>query len=121
MLPALDQIQRQLNRTFGIEWIPVSPLKSKPERIMSLQPLLLQDKLYFSSGINPEVMVELLKQFKRFPRYIHDDIPDSISMLLGYRGRIDIAPQDTNEGEEQLTSVLWSTDEDNLLGAGLVG
>ena len=123
ILPALDNLQRQINKSFSIEWIPTSPTKHKPERIMSLQPLFLQDKLYFSNAIQPEVMKEVMKQFVKFPRYLHDDAPDAISMLLMFRNRIDIIPEayDRYDSLDETQSVGWSADDDNLMGAGING
>ena len=121
MLPALDNLQRQYQRSFGIEWVPTSPLKQKPERILSLQPLLLQDKLYFSANIKPDEWKELKKQFTKYPRTTHDDVPDAISMLLFFRGRIDYTPDAVQGQDEDITSVSWDSDSDNLLGAGIIG
>jgi predicted phage terminase large subunit-like protein len=118
--PALDIMQRNMGKRFNIEWIKTNPLKSKTERVLSLQPLLQQNKLYFSSAIRPDFMAELKKQFLKFPRFIHDDIPDAISRLLIYRTCVDIRP-DYDPGEEEVTSVLYDPLEDDLLGAGLIG
>lgn len=116
--PALDIIQRQLRVRLNIEWIKTTPLKAKSERVLSLQPLLKQHKLYFSTAIRPDYMDELIKQFTKFPRFSHDDIPDAISRLLLYRGMIDMVADE--EEEDDADSVSY-TEDDNLLGAGLVG
>jgi predicted phage terminase large subunit-like protein len=119
--PALDMMQRQMRQRFNIEWIKTSPLKSKAERVLSLQPLLAQHKLYFSGAIRPDFMAELKKQFLKFPRYVHDDIPDAISRLLIFRGGVDIRPDVDDEDASEVYSVAFDPHEDTLLGAGLVG
>jgi predicted phage terminase large subunit-like protein len=123
MLPSLDVIQRQLQRNFNIEWMPTSPFKRKPERILSMQPLLVQDKLYYSAAIPADIWTEVKKQHTKFPRYPHDDAPDAISMLLQFRGRIDILPDSEPDDEfaHALTSVEYDPNDLSPLGAGLVG
>lgn len=118
--PALDMLQRQLRIRINFDWIKTSPLKAKSDRILALQPLLKQHKLYFSAAIRPDFMDELKKQFLKFPRFIHDDIPDAISRLLLYRTRADFQAE-ADEEEEELDSVSYDMQEDNLLGAGIVG
>ena len=122
--PALDNLQRQWNRHFNVDWLKTSPQNKKRERISSMQPLMRQDKFYFSSAINPEVMAEVRKQFIKFPHYAHDDAPDAISMLLQYRGSFDYAPSVDPFGdsmEEPIYSVSFDPDDDSGLGAGIVG
>lgn len=123
MLPSLDIVQRQLQRSFNIEWLPTAPTKQKPERIYSLQPLLKQDKFYFSSALTKlPFWDEVKKQFTKFPRYPHDDAPDAISMLLQFRSRIDLTPDNWDDNDsEQTQGVSFDPMEDNLLGAGLTG
>jgi len=121
LAPALDNLQRTLQRSFNIEWVPPTPFKSKAERILGLQPLLAQHKLYFSAAIDPTMFAELKKQFKKFPRNLHDDIPDAISMLLPYAAKVDIISEDDERNEPELLSCMWDSMQDNLLGAGLTG
>jgi predicted phage terminase large subunit-like protein len=121
LAPALDNMQRTLGKSFNIEWVPTNPFKSKAERIMSLQPLMAQDKLYLSTAIAPDVMKELVKQFTKFPRSSHDDIPDAISMLLPFAARVDIIPDNLPEDDYDVTSVSFDIDADNLMGAGIIG
>jgi predicted phage terminase large subunit-like protein len=121
MRPALDNLEKQFARSFNIEWIPTSPLKQKPERILSLQPLLIQNKLYFSTAILADMWEEAKKQFTRYPRGIHDDAPDAISMLLQFRNRVDYIPDLTGHEDNELLSIGFNSDEDNLLGAGICG
>lgn len=120
--PALDNIQRVIGRSFQIEWVPVPNNKHKEDRIMALQPLLVQNRLYFSAGINPDVWKLVKKQFTKFPRATHDDAPDAIAQLLFFRNRIDyFVPQEIGREEYELTSVGFNADDDNILGAGIVG
>jgi predicted phage terminase large subunit-like protein len=121
LAPALDNLQRTLQRSFNIEWVPPTPFKSKAERILGLQPLLAQHKLYFSAAIDPTMFAELKKQFKKFPRNLHDDIPDAISMLLPYAAKVDIISEYDERNEPELLSCMWDSMQDNLLGAGLTG
>jgi predicted phage terminase large subunit-like protein len=120
--PALDNIQRVIGRSFQIEWVPVSNTKHKEDRIMALQPLLVQNKLYFSAAINPAVWALVKKMFIKFPRASHDDGPDAIAQLLYFRNRIDyFVPAEVGMQDYELTSVGWNADDDNILGAGIVG
>jgi len=117
LAPALEMYARQLGIHLPIEWIPVKNTKgAKEERIGSLQPLLDRDRLYFSANIPQDKWDELVKQFVRFPRYVHKDIPDAISMLLQYRGSIDI--EIPNDRVEMVSASVF---DDGLMGAGLVG
>jgi predicted phage terminase large subunit-like protein len=120
LAPALDNLQRTIGKRFNIIWMPTNPFKSKEERILSLQPLMAQHKLYFSTAIPPSVWIELKKQFLKFPRFSHDDIPDAISMLLFFATMVDIIP-DSQEEDDEITSVFFNADDDNLLGAGITG
>lgn len=122
MLPALDMLQRQLHRRFNFDWLPTSPLKKKTERIASLQPLLKQDKIYFSASLRPDFWAEVKKQFIKFPKFVHDDGPDAISMLLNYRTSVDVQTSNSDANpEDEIDSVMFDPTEDNLLGAGLTG
>lgn len=120
LLPALEMLMRQYRKHFNLDWIVASSLKSKTERVGGIQPLLKNDRIYFSAGINPEVMAELKKQFTKFPKYSHDDIPDAVSMLLNYRGGVDIQ-SDFDEEDADMTHTAFDATEDNLLGAGITG
>lgn len=114
--PALELLARQHRVYLPIEWIKVKNTKgAKEERIASLHPLLEQNKLYFSARIFHAD--EMMKQFTRFPKYKHDDIPDAISLLLNFRDMVDIPFQD-NEVEFVSAPVYEGCE---LLGAGLVG
>jgi predicted phage terminase large subunit-like protein len=120
--PALDNIQRALNQSFPVEWVPVSNTKHKEERILSLQTLLVQNKLYFSNAIPPDVWKLLKYQFLKFPRTAHDDGPDAISQLLHFRSRVDhIPPSEYGGFEAEITSVSYDHADDNLMGAGIIG
>jgi predicted phage terminase large subunit-like protein len=122
MLPALEMMMRQYRRHFNLEWVATSPLKHKTERIAALQPLIKGDRVYFSAAIRPDYMKELVKQFIKFPKYSHDDIPDAVSMLLNYRSFVDIQPDDEDTVDDShITSVAFDSTEDNLMGAGIVG
>jgi predicted phage terminase large subunit-like protein len=113
--PALVHYAREHNIHLPLDWMPTNPNTRKVERIAGLEALLRQDKLFFSAAI--PCRDELMKQFTRFPRFKHDDIPDAVSMLLTYRSAIDIAwPADKVEmgGVTPMPGC-------ELLGAGLCG
>jgi hypothetical protein len=97
-----------------IDWIPTSPYVKKVMRIGALHPLLTENMLWFSSSI--ECRDDLQKEFTRFPKYSHNDIPDAISILLHYRGAVDIAAPD-----DQVVVTSSRVYGDGTLGAGIIG
>jgi predicted phage terminase large subunit-like protein len=55
---------------------------SKTSRIrLTLQPMMKEGLIYFSTGLDEEVKTQLKFELIRFPRYIHDDILDTLSDL----------------------------------------
>jgi len=52
------------------------PDRSKEQRILSLQPIVSQKRMYLQAG-----MSELIDQFKTFPKSRFDDIIDTVAML----------------------------------------
>lgn len=62
-------------------WMPLIPLKirnrSKDQRILGLQPLLMNKKLYFHRD-----MTDLKEQLVRFPRYSYKDLADAFAYHL---------------------------------------
>lgn len=123
LAPFLELLQRQMRRNFNIEYVKTNPTRTKSDRILSLQPLLVQNTLYFSANIPTKIMDEVIKMFVKFPRYAHDDGPDAISQLLQYRNRVDIMDTEHGQDDDQIDSVSWDEgDPDSyLLGAGIVG
>jgi phage terminase large subunit-like protein len=88
LAPALERRAHDLRMSLPLDWLPAGNQKArKVTAIAGLQSLLKQDKLYFVAGL-PHYD-EMVKQFVRFPKYKHDDIPDSVSMLMHYRDRVD--------------------------------
>lgn len=119
--PALDLHARQMNLSLYIEWQKTSPNKHKNDTIAGLQPLFKDDKLYLSAAMTRETRKELLKQFVKFPKTSHDDIPDAIARLLTFRNRIDIEPVYDEFNPQNVGDTVSYTEDDYLLGAGLVG
>jgi predicted phage terminase large subunit-like protein len=119
--PALELHARQLGMSLYIEWQKTSPNKHKNDTIAGLQPLLKDDMLYISAAMSKETKKELLKQFIKFPKTSHDDIPDAISRLLTFRNRIDIEPVYDEFNPQDVGDTVSYTEDDYLLGAGLVG
>jgi phage terminase large subunit-like protein len=116
LLPALHNFARDNRIYLPLDWIPTRNTKGhKVEKVMGLEALLRQDKLYFSASL-PN-MDELIKQFVRFPKYRHDDVPDAISMLMNYRSNIDM---EIYEKELEFVSTPV-TPGCEVLGAGLIG
>ena len=72
----------RLNFFPHIEWVPISPKKTKYERIFGCHPLLKERRLSFSSDLPHKE--DLIKQFIRFPYFNHDDIPDAVAGLLPF-------------------------------------
>lgn len=60
------------------------PDRSKEQRILSLQPVVSQKRMYLQAG-----MVELIEQFRTFPKSRFDDILDTVAMVndiaVGFR------------------------------------
>lgn len=113
--PSLVAFSRQHRIHLPLDWLPVSSSVKKTTRIAGLQGLLLQDKLYFAAGL-PD-FEELKKEFVRFPKYKHDDIPDAISLLLNYATAVDIAWPDKDVDMTHAPVIPGC----EVLGAGLIG
>lgn len=87
--PALYMRAHDLRMHVPVEWIKVSPKKTKVERISALQALFKQDKLFISAGCDNQT--DLMNEFTRFPKYSHDDIPDAIALLTEhFSNRVDM-------------------------------
>jgi len=110
--PALIAAAREHRVHMPLDWIP-HPTSRKVERIGGLIALFKDNRLFFSEAIADKD--QLVREFVRFPRYKHDDIPDACSMLLTYRNRTDI---EWPAEEIELISAPVCAPE---LGAGLVG
>jgi phage terminase large subunit-like protein len=114
--PSLMLLGQQYRIVLPLDWIPVKNGKGiKEEHIGALHPLLETEKLFFSAAL-PH-FEDLKKQFKFFPRYKHDDIPDAISMLLNYRTVVDVVSYET---DVEMGGVAVSPHCYDI-GAGLVG
>lgn len=84
ILPGLESAQRQAGIPFPVDLIPVSRKKDRTIQMVSaLEPLLRQNKLYFSSSIG--CLQDVYEEFTKFPQLKHDDIPMACSLLLHYR------------------------------------
>lgn len=113
--PGLEAKAYQMRLHLPIDWLPVSNTKdAKYKRVMALQARAAQGRLFFLKGIPFEE--QLITEFTRFPKYVHDDIPDAISLLEHFRTMVDI-----QYPEGQVPFVAAPTFGDGLLGAGLVG
>ena len=112
--PALEVKLRELNHHINVDWFKTSPTKHKTQVIAALEPLLLSHKLYFSMAIPSAAVAEGFKQFMKFPKGKHDDIPDAIAGLLEYRGSVDIIQQH----HEQEPETEYS-ESDYIVGYGL--
>lgn len=102
-----------------VEWVPTNPKRTKQERILGLNPLLKQNRLFFSSDLPHKD--DLIKQFTRFPNFSHDDIPDAIEDLTAYH-TIEEPIVNQKSTEEELFLSTQSTKESyfDRLG-GLIG
>lgn len=115
--PALQMLAVQNHIILPLDWIPVKNGKGiKQDRIGSLHPLFETHKLYLASSLSH--MDELKKQFKYFPHFKHDDIPDAISLLLTYRTMIDVIP---NAADVEMGGIQVMMDDAYGIGGGLVG
>lgn len=113
--PGLIAFSQKHKIYLPIDWLPVKQGKdAKIQKIASLESLLKQGKLFFAKHL-PHY-AELMKQFVRFPRFKHDDIPDAISNLLAYQSSVDLA-----DGELPSAVIAAPVYDDGLLGAGLIG
>lgn len=119
--PALDLVSRQMGLSLYIEWQKTSPNKHKYDTVAGLQPLFKDDKLYLSAAMNKETRTELMKQFIKYPKTSHDDIPDAVARLLTFRNRVDIEPYNDEFSSQNADDAVSYTEEDYLLGAGLNG
>lgn len=115
LMPALESKSQQLQIPVpNIRWIKLTPDKSKYERVSALQPLLANDRLFFSTAISDKD--QLITELTRFPAYRHNDIPDAISLLLNvFPTGIAYVP------EESGTLPVPVVTGDGMLGAGLIG
>lgn len=119
--PALDLISRQMGLSLYIEWQKTSPNKHKYDTVAGLQPLFKDDKIYLSAAMNKETRTELMKQFIKYPKTSHDDIPDAVARLLTFRNRVDVEPFHDEFSSQNADDAVSYTEEDYLLGAGLNG
>lgn len=112
--PALEVKLRDLQHHINVDWFKTSPTKHKTQVIAALEPLLLSHKLYFSMSIPSIAIAECFKQFMKFPKGKHDDIPDAIAGLLEYRGSVDIIQPFRDDEPEPTYS-----ESDYIMGYGL--
>jgi predicted phage terminase large subunit-like protein len=115
--PALLAFSRQHRIHLPLDWFKTNPKQKKKTKIAILEALLKQDKLYFASHL-PE-REEMVKEFVRFPRYKHDDIPDAIAMLVNYANAVDVQWADKDVEMGGVPPYVF--EDDSVLGAGLVG
>lgn len=119
LAPTIDIISRQMGIYMNIEWFQITRSDdSKELRIKGLQPLLINNKLYFSAQIGLRTREEMIKQFTKFPKGRKDDAPDAIAHLLRYRSNIDIRSREQDDDD---SSEIYYNDSSYGLGAGLVG
>jgi predicted phage terminase large subunit-like protein len=101
-----------------LDMIPIKNTKdSVVNDILSLSPLLQQNKLWFVAGCS--YLPELFLEFSRFPKYAHDDIPRAISLLLFYRNmgfRPELMPA-YSESPQIGGAMVYG---DGMCGAGIV-
>lgn len=81
--PALKTAAANFEMNLSIDWSKVSNKTTKLERVFGLLPLLKNKRFFINKDIDH--LEELKKQFTRFPRYRHDDIPDAVVGLLEYQ------------------------------------
>jgi predicted phage terminase large subunit-like protein len=118
LAPGLEMRQRAFGLHIPTDYIPVKLKGMAPQQqILSLGPLLEQDKLWFASTCAHKD--EMFREFSRFPKYVHDDIPRAVSLLQFYRHH-GYRPEMTSDPEPvTLTNVGWYGDGE--IGGGLVG
>ena len=115
LAPAIEAKTRMLRMYMPVDWLKVKRNKdAKVTRVEGLEALLKENKLYFSASI--PYIEDLILEFTQFPKYEHDDIPDSIAYLLNYRSMIDYDIQ-----ERDVEFVSAKVYGDGLLGAGING
>jgi len=110
---------RQLEQRISI---PIDPVKDQSAeeqntQILSLSPLLEQNKLWFVSSCS--FLNEAFMEFSRFPKYAMDDIPRAISLLLHYRA-MGSRPDMQSQPIEMTIGGAMSYGDDPVCGAGIV-
>lgn len=91
LAPGLSAFASEHGFTPVIDW--VKPVGPKQNRVLSLDPLLRDEKLWFSAEANEYAeLVNELTSFgqKSMPR--KDDLADALALLSKYRGAVDTVP-----------------------------
>jgi hypothetical protein len=85
LAPGLELRYRQMGLYIPVDFIPVKLNGMHPEQqILSLGPLVEQDKLWFCSSAM--YLDEMFRELSRYPKYAHDDICRAVSLLIFCRG-----------------------------------
>jgi len=119
--PGLQLFCQQNGINLPLDWIKVKNNRdAKVQRIASLHTLLKEDNLFFAAGL-PH-FEDLLKQFTRFPKYSHDDIPDAIALVIeNYKSAVNIVPQNDSPFFHVPIMDTLTVEGSEILGSGLVG
>jgi phage terminase large subunit-like protein len=105
-------------QSLPLEWIvPKNAKNAKQARILALQSILKQDRLYFFAGL-PN-LDRLRTQFIKFPATKHDDYPDVVSLLMEIVPFIQLNnPLETHPAfRPQQTPLSTEQEEPNPLGS----
>lgn len=118
--PGLQAFGAEHGFTPVIDW--VKPIGSKSNRVLSLEPLLREDKLWFAAECAE--YVELTKEISSFgakstPR--RDDLADALSMVARYRASVDSVPPGLAVPLTVSAEHPLDANDTCPLGAGLVG
>ena len=85
---------------------------SKVERILGLQPWYKNGMLYFSTELPIHVKEELKHELTRFPKYIHDDILDTLADQ--FQGETNFGPVKESPSMKELLRTAQQKMLDNL-------
>lgn len=115
--PALHARQMEQRIAIPIDFQKESTEEEFQNQVLSLSPLLLQNKLWFVSECSH--LQDLFLQFSRFPKFGLDDIPKAVARLLNYRA-MGFRPELNPQQAQEFTIGGAMTYGDGECGAGIV-
>lgn len=115
--PALHARQMEQRIIVPIDMQKEPTEEEMQNHVLSLSPLLLQNKLWFVSECSH--LQELFLQFSRFPKFGFDDIPRAVARLLYYRA-MGFRPEVAQQPQEFSLGGAMSYGEEPVCGAGIV-
>lgn len=118
--PVLKAHAAEMRFPLSIDWRDPVPMKSKHENIFGLLPLLTTKSLFFANTL-PD-LEDLVKEFVRYPRTTHDDIPDAIAMQLKYQTMVSAEVLARVENAAPVPLFMKEAEQDfGPLGYGVAG